>query len=279
VDILKSMGQLFRELEPKWAVIPTAEPAILEMFFTYWGTVFPSTSAQYFTPDFSTAHITFYCRDHTVEHVRGLIAAAREFIAAHPLEHGRFRLAGGFIGVMAAIYDEILDSAALMTSASFLVIFAVTAATYRSLVAAVVLILPLALANAIVNAYMAARGIGLDLNTLPVIAVGVGFGIDYGIYVLSRVQEAVRRGARLADAVRIALITAGRTVAFTSVTMAAGMLCFTLTELRFVGEMAALLSLWMLCTAAAALVVLPALPLVLRPRFLGPRMAGLPRMC
>jgi len=271
VDLLKSMGQLFHELEPKWGVIPTSERDIRTMFFTYWGSVFPSTSAQYFTADFSTAHITFFCRDHTLEHVRGLVAAARAFIAAHPLEHVQFRLAGGFIGIMAAVYDEILRSQALMTTASFLVIFVVVAVTYRSLVAAVLLILPLALANALVNAYMAARGIGLDLNTLPVIAVGVGFGIDYGIYILSRVQEATAAGASLADAVREGLVRAGRPVAFTALTMTAGMLCFTLTALRFVGEMAALLALWMATSAATALVLLPALLVLIRPGFLSAR--------
>jgi len=277
VDLLKSMGQLFHELEPKWGVIPTSERDIRTMFFTYWGSVFPSTSAQYFTADFSTAHITFFCRDHTLEHVRGLVAAARAFIAAHPLEHVQFRLAGGFIGIMAAVYDEILRSQALMTTASFLVIFVVVAVTYRSLVAAVLLILPLALANALVNAYMAARGIGLDLNTLPVIAVGVGFGIDYGIYILSRVQEATAAGASLADAVREGLVRAGRPVAFTALTMTAGMLCFTLTALRFVGEMAGLLALWMATSAATALVLLPALLIVIRPRFLSPSQPAHPR--
>src|SRR5439155_12378926 len=277
VDLLKSMGQLFHELEPKWGVIPTSERDIRTMFFTYWGSVFPSTSAQYFTADFSTAHITFFCRDHTLEHVRGLVAAARAFIAAHPLEHVQFRLAGGFIGIMAAVYDEILRSQALMTTASFLVIFVVVAVTYRSLVAAVLLILPLVVANALVNAYMAPRGIGLDLNTLPVIAVGVGFGIDYGIYILSRVREATAGGASLPDAVREGLVRAGRPVAFTALTMTAGILCFTVTALRFVGEMAALLALWMATSAATALVLLPALLIVIRPRFLSPSQPAHPR--
>ena len=277
VDLLKSMGQLFHELEPKWAVIPTSERDIRTMFFTYWGSVFPSTASQYFTPDMSTAHITFFCRDHTFEHVRQLVAAAQAFIAAHPLRHVQFRLAGGFIGIMAAVYDEILRSQVLMTVASFLVIFVVVAATYRSVVAAVLLIVPLALANTLVNAYMAARGIGLDLNTLPVIAVGVGFGIDYGIYILSRVQEATAAGAALPDAVREGLIRAGRPVAFTAVTMTAGVLCFTLTALRFVGEMAALLALWMATSAATALVLLPALLVVIRPRFLSRSAPALPR--
>jgi len=268
VDILKSMGQLFHELEPRWAVIPEEEPAIRTMFFTYWGSVFPSTSTQYFTPDFSTAPITFYCRDHTVEHVRELVASARQFIATNPLPHIQFRLAGGFIGIMAAVYDEIVRSQARMTAASFLVIFLVLVPTYRSVVAAVLLVIPLVLANVIVNAYMSARGIGLDLNTLPVIGVGVGFGIDYGIYILSRVAEATRGGASLEAALHDALRHAGRTVAFTALTMTAGMLCFTATALRFVGEMAALLALWMVSSAATALVVLPALLVVIRPGFL-----------
>ncbi|TMA57435.1 MAG: RND transporter, partial [Deltaproteobacteria bacterium] len=140
--------------------------------------------------------------------------------------------------------------------------------TYRSVTAAALLVVPLILANLIVNAYMSARGIGLDLNTLPVIGVGVGFGIDYGIYILSRVAEATRGGASLEAAVHEALRHAGRTVAFTALTMTAGMLCFTATALRFVGEMAALLALWMVSSAATALVVLPALLVVIRPRFL-----------
>jgi hypothetical protein len=69
--------------------------------------------------------------------------------------------------------------------------------------------------------------------------------------------------------VRDALARSGRTVAFTALTMTAGVLCFTPTALRFVGEMAALLALWMLASSATALTVLPALIVVLRPRFLG----------
>ena len=268
VDIMKGMRERFNELEPKWGVIPSTEREVAETFFTYWGFIPPSTSARYFTPDFKIGQITFYCRDHTVRTVRSVVAAAERFIAEHPLDGVHFRLAGGLIGVMAAIYDEILRSDALMTMATFSVILAVTFVTYRSLVAALLLVIPLMLANAVVNGYMAARGIGLDLDTLPVIAVGVGFGIDYGIYILSRVQERTSAGIPLDDAVRDAIGNAGRTVAFTALTMTAGVLCFTLTDLRFVAEMAVLLALWMATSAGTALVTLPAALVVLRPRFL-----------
>jgi len=268
VDIMKGMRERFNELEPKWGVIPSTEREVAETFFTYWGFIPPSTSARFFTPDFRIGQMTFFCRDHTERTVRSVVATAQRFIAEHPLEGAQFRLAGGMIGTMAAVYDEILRSDALMTTAAFGVIFLVTLVTYRSLVASLLLVLPLALANAVVNGYMAARGIGLDLDTLPVIAVGVGFGIDYGIYILSRVQERTTAGMPLDEAVREAIAGAGRTVAFTALTMTAGVLCFALTELRFVSEMAALLALWMATSALTALVTLPAALVIVRPRFL-----------
>jgi hypothetical protein len=271
VDLMKGMRERFNELEPKWGVIPSTEREVAQTFFTYWGFLPPSTSAQYFTPDFRVGHVTCFCRDHSVATVRSVVAAAERFIAEHPLERARFRLAGGFIGVMAAVYDEILRSDALMTAASFGAILVVTWLTYRSLVAALLLILPLALANLVVNGYMAARGIGLDLDTLPVVAVGVGFGIDYGIYILSRVRERTMAGMPIDDAVREAITGAGRTVAFTAVAMTGAVLCFAPTALRFVGEMALLLALWMTASAAAALVTLPAALVVVRPRFLTAR--------
>ena len=268
VDIMKGMRERFNESEPKWGVIPATEHEVAETFFMYWGFIPPSTSARYFTPDFRIGQITFFCRDHTVATVRSVVAAAERFIAEHPLDGAHFRLAGGLIGVTAAIYDEILRSDALMTATSFAVILVITTITYRSLVAALLLVAPLLLANVVVNAYMAARGIGLDIDTLPVIAVGVGFGIDYGIYILSRVQERTQAGMPLDDAVRDAITGAGRTVAFTAVVMAAGVLCFTATALRFVSEMSVLLALWMVTSAATALITLPAAVVVLRPRFL-----------
>jgi predicted RND superfamily exporter protein len=152
VDILKSMRERFNELEPKWGVIPSTDVEAAQTFFTYWGFIPPSTSARYFAPDFSAGQVTFFCRDHSVASVRSVVAAAGRFIVEHPLEKARFRLAGGFIGVMAAVYDEILRSDALMTATSFAVILLVTAVTYRSLVAALLLVVPLALANVVVNA-------------------------------------------------------------------------------------------------------------------------------
>ena len=121
-------------------------------------------------------------------------------------------MAGGLVGVLAAVYEEVLRNNILMNVLSFGTIFLICVITYRSFVAGVLLMVPMLVANSVINAYMGARGIGINLNTLPVVTVGVGFGIDYGIYILSRVAEEVRLGRGTADAVVVSLASAGRVV-------------------------------------------------------------------
>ena len=53
---------------------------------------------------------------------------------------------------------------------------------------------PLALVSVLVYAVMAIVGIGLKVNTLPMVALGAGIGVDYGIYLWSRMQEFLARG-------------------------------------------------------------------------------------
>ena len=54
----------------------------------------------------------------------------------------------------------------------------------------------------LVYAVMAIVGIGLKVNTLPMVALGAGIGVDYGIYLWSRMQEYLQRRRRRARCVR-----------------------------------------------------------------------------
>ncbi|MGH7964913.1 MAG: MMPL family transporter [Candidatus Binatia bacterium] len=123
-------------------------------------------------------------------------------------------------------------------------------------------------AYAVVNAYMGARDIGININTLPVVAVGVGFGIDYGLYIVSRMIEEYRTGASLDEAVRAAVATSGKSVTFTAVTMILGTLFWTLSHIRFDSEMGILLALWMGVSFLATVTLLPVMVVVLKPRFI-----------
>jgi predicted RND superfamily exporter protein len=269
VDILTAVNMTFHELEPKWSVVPLDPIDVAGYFFLFWTGAPPSDSARYFHPNFSSAHVTLFCHDHEVENVRRMVARADAFIASHPLEKARFRMAGGLIGVLAAVYEEVLRYNLLMNVLSFATIFLVVAATYRSLVAATLLIVPMLIANSVINAYMGARGIGINLNTLPIVTVGVGFGIDYGIYIVSRATEAASAAGRsTVDAVVEAVSSAGKAVSFTGITMIGSVLLWTLSTIRFEGEMGLLLAIWMFFSMVTAMTLLPALLVIFDPAFL-----------
>ncbi len=268
VDILTSVNMTFHEMEPKWGVVPRDPIDVAGYFFLFWTGAPPSDSARFFAPDFSSAHVTLFCRDHEVGNVRRMIARADAFIAKHPLEKAHFRMAGGLIGVLAAVYEEVLRNNLLMNVLSFSAIFVICAVTYRSFVAAVLLLVPMLIANSVINAYMGARGIGVNLNTLPVVTVGVGFGIDYGIYILSRVAEEIRHGKGTADAVVASLASAGRAVTFTGFTMIGGVVLWIFSSIRFEAEMGVLLAIWMFFSMTTSMTLLPALIAITDPEFL-----------
>ncbi|MGH7820328.1 MAG: MMPL family transporter, partial [Candidatus Binatia bacterium] len=210
----------------------------------------------------------FYCRNHRGETVRRIIDRAREFIAAHPMENAQFRLAGGLVGVTAGANEEILTNDILMNGLSFGTIFLIVLFTYRSAGAALLMIVSLIVANGVVNAYIGLKGFGINLQSLPVVTVGVGFGIDYGLYIVSRTVEEYRVSQRLDDAVCRALATAGKAVSFTAVALSIATLLWAFSSVRFNSEMGILLAIWMIVSFLASVTLLPALLVLLRPRFI-----------
>jgi len=119
-----------------------------------------------------------------------------------------------------------------------------------------------------VNAYMAVNNIGVNIHTLPLVTVGVGFGVDYGLYIVSRIIEEYRVKPDMDTAVRMAVSTAGKAVTFTAVTMVFGTLVWYFSSIRFDAEMGLLLALWMAVSFLASMTLMPVLFVVYKPRFI-----------
>lgn len=179
-----------------------------------------------------------------------------------------FKLAGGLIGVLAAANDVMVRNDLLMNILGFTTIYVIVMFTYRSSTAGLFLLAPLFLSNLLVNGYMAVRNIGINVNTLPIVTLGLGFGIDYGLYVVSRIIEEIRESGDLEDAVLQALRTSGKAVAFTAVTMVASTFLWVFSNIRFNAEMGGLLALWMFISFVGSQTLLPVLLLTFRPRFI-----------
>ncbi len=271
VDIL---GAVNGTGDPKWNILPRTRSRILMAISGYFFGVSHSESARIIDYQFRHAPVHFYLTDHKGDTVRRVIKRAREYIAANPLETAQFRLAGGPIGVLAAANEELLTNDILVNVLGFGTIFLILVVTYRSLLAGVYMILPLLVANAIINAYMGARDIGINIHTLPVVTVGVGFGIDYALYIVSRIIEEQQPGHSLDTAIFQALVTSGKAVAFTALTMILGTLFWTMSSLRFSGEMGLLLALWMGVSFLATMTLLPVLVALFKPGFITRRAAA-----
>jgi predicted RND superfamily exporter protein len=179
-----------------------------------------------------------------------------------------FRLAGGLIGVLAAGNEELVTNDLLMNFLGFFTIYIILLFTYRSWAAGLYMLAPLLASNGFVNAYMSFREIGVNVHTLPVVTVGVGFGIDYGLYIVSRIIEEIRVKEDLYEATKEALLTSGKAVTFTAITMIVSTALWVTSNIRFDAEMGVLLAMWMGISYVASQTLLPVLILVLPPRFI-----------
>ena len=147
-------------------------------------------------------------------------------------------------------------------------IFLMCSITYKSILAGALLLVPVNFSNLIATALMVQLNIALDVNTLPVLAVGTGVGMDYAIYLMSRICEDFPLRNSYDEALYHAITTTGRAVLFTATTLVVGMFpWYFLSSLRFQAEMGLLIAALMIINMIAALVVLPLLVSVFKPKF------------
>ena len=179
----------------------------------------------------------------------------------------QFVLAGGVLGTLAAVNEEVERSHLANISLILVVIFLLHSATYRSIPSGAIILLQLSTATLLSLAFMAVRGVGLNINTLPVQAVGVGIGVDYAIYIVDRIrQEVANTDGDIDEAIRRAIRTTGMAVTFTATTVVGGIFFWTFSNLRFQAEMARLLTVLMAINMLGAITIVPAFYSILRPR-------------
>ena len=269
-DLLSNGGSALREFQPKWNVLPTSTRGTGQLLGGLLAGASPLSTAYIITPRRDATQITVYSRDREGENVQRIVLRTQRFFddPQHRVPGVTFSLAAGIIGELAAANQEIIDNDLLLNVLAFATIYIIILITYRSFVAGLYLLFPLALANAAINAYMGAHNIGININTLPVVTVGVGFGIDYSIYIVSRIIEGLALGRDLKDSTYAALITSGKAVVFTALTLVASVLFWYWSSIRFDAEMGLLLAVWMFVSMLGAMTILPVLIVTFDPAFI-----------
>ncbi len=186
---------------------------------------------------------------------------------AYSSDRLNLRLATGNVGVLAAMNDEVRNVDKLMLYLLYAAVFVMCFLSFRNPLAALCVVLPLVLVTELGHALMVKLGIGLKVNTLTVVALGVGIGVDYAIYLFARMAESLKLGKSLCEAYFVALKTTGIAILYTALTLAVGVGTWIFSDLKFQADMGIMLTFMFLVNMIAAIVFLPALcSWLLRPR-------------
>ena len=271
-DLVKQVNRLLHNNDPRWQQIPKDDMYVGGLLFAYMASSpIPGALKEFIDPAEQQATLVFYYKDHQGETIRRAIHTAREWIDRNEgaVPGLTVRMAGGTIGVTAAMDEAAFQTNKLVLPLVFALIFATVMIFYGSLSAGFMMFLAMSFATTLTYAYMGLSGVGININTVPVIAVGIGVGIDYSIYMMDRIREQRSTSADLLSAVRGAMASTGLAISFTAMTLIAGIIMWVfLSDLRFQADAALLLSVMVVFNALAALVLVPAWILTTRPKFI-----------
>ncbi|GLK88611.1 membrane protein [Pseudomonas turukhanskensis] len=212
-----------------------------------------------FNNDCSLAPVLVFLNDHKAETLDRAVNAVKAFAKDHDTENLQFLLAAGNAGIEAATNEVIKETELTILILVYICVATMCMITFRSVAATLCIVLPLILTSVLGNALMTFLGIGVKVATLPVIALGVGIGVDYGIYIYSRLESFLRAGMPLQEAYYQTLKSTGKAVLFTGLCLAIGVCTWIFSAIKFQADMGLMLTFMLLWNMFGALWLLPAL--------------------
>jgi predicted RND superfamily exporter protein len=203
--------------------------------------------------------VMLFLRDHKAETIERVVNEVKAWRTLNPYANATFNLAAGNVGVMAATNEEVKAKEYPILGWVFAAVILMCLLTFRSVLGTVLVFVPLALVSILVYAVMAIVGIGLKVNTLPMVALGAGIGVDYGIYLWSRMQEYLREGQSVPEAYRNTMRVTGASIIFTGITLAIGVVTWVFSPLQFQADIGIMLTFMFFVNMLGAIILLPAL--------------------
>lgn len=209
--------------------------------------------------------VLIFTVDHKAETISRVVDEVKRYRDHYASDKVVYQLASHNVGVMAAT-NEAVDAAQFpILLYVFSAIFILCCILFKSIRGALCVVIPLGIVSLLSYAMMTWLEIGLKVNTLPVVALGVGIGVDYGIYIFSRLQSLMRQGLVFTEAYRVTLSMTGSGVVFTGITLAMGVMTWIFSDLKFQADMGIMLTFMFLVNMLAAVSILPALAAWLLP--------------
>jgi len=252
-SVSKTINAAFNEGNVKWRILPRTTESLVQSSSRV------ETSTGLLNGDCSVMPVILFLNDHKAETIEKVIAEAKKVGAELGTDSTKFMLASGPVGVMAATNEAVAAAQDPMTWYVYGAVILLCLISFRSMRATMAVILPLYIVTVLATALMTLLDIGLTVSTLPVIALGVGIGVDYGIYILTNMTQPLRDGVPLRVAYYNALKSTGSAVLFTAITLAIGVSTWVFSALKFQVDMGILLTFMFIVNMLGAVFVLPAL--------------------
>jgi uncharacterized protein len=272
---IEPLNQLFHYSFPKYRVVPNGTELGGNLWYMFLAGTAPGEIERFFahSPKMTSACMRLLLPDHTYSRLNNLRDHIQHFIEERvtpdpALNKVSVSYLGGAAGLYLAANDVLKKLDFINITFVLLVIYICCAFTFRSFMAGLLFIVSCVMANFGAFVYMNARGIGLTIDTIPVISLGIGLGVDYGIYTVARIEDEVINGASINEAVSVALRTTGAAVFSTFAVMIGGIVPWAFSPLLFHNEMSVLLIFLMGTNMIAGVLILPAFIAWRRPSFI-----------
>ena len=237
----------------KWRSIPREQTQLTQ------STRYIETSTGLLNDNCDVVPVMMFLADHRAGTIERVVTAVKGWRNANPVAGAQVRLAAGNVGVMAATNETVKAKEMMILAGVFAAVLVMCLLTFRSVVGTILVVVPLALVSVLVYAVMALVGIGLKVSTLPMVALGAGIGVDYGIYLFSRMQEFLHQGLSVRDSYERTLRVTGASIIFTGITLAIGVATWVFSPLKFQADIGIMLTFMFLVNMLAAIILLPAL--------------------
>ncbi|MEC4089391.1 efflux RND transporter permease subunit [Pseudoalteromonas rubra] len=252
-SVAQSVNAGYNEGNLKWQTLPRNGASLVQ------ATSRVETSTGLLNGDCSVMPIIIFMADHKAQTIDNVVTQIKAFAQEEGTDTVQFKLASGPIGVMAATNESVSEAQLPMMIYVYGAVIVLCLISFRSVRATIAVVLPLYIVSTLAQALMVKLEIGLTVSTLPVIALGVGIGVDYGIYILSSMMTQLKQGVPLAYAYRNALAERGSAVLFTGITLAIGVSTWIFSALKFQVDMGILLTFMFLVNMLGAVLLLPAI--------------------
>ena len=272
-DIIEPFNEMFHYAAPKFRGIPVtrSDGSFLWLLFAQ-GTA-PGEAAQWQDDMHGDTVLRVLLADHTYDTLNTLQTRLRQFLQKRrawdpALSNVNVLYLGGLAGLYTAANDVLATVDFLNITFVLAVVFVLCAVEYRSLVAGTLFVVACIAANFAAFIFMRLADIGITIDTIPVISLGIGLGVDYGIYTVSRILDECTAGNQLENAITKALKGTGAAVLATFLVIVAGLAPWLLSPLLFHHEMTELLIIVMFTNLIMGLLILPAYIAWARPAFI-----------